>query len=409
MFKIFKNTICIVMCMALLVTTFSIGFTAFADAESDTRAEINRLQQQAKELENDIKNLRNQKASQKAILTAIEKKVANTQAQVRACNNQISAVNAKIDANNKEIVKRNEEIEDTKLELKKRLRAIYMSNSDSSVKILLGAENFAEFLQLSQMTATVSKHDKAIIQKIATAVKALEEKNRENQKLIEEQIAVRAIINEALKSLEAEEAEAERIYNKIAKDQNSVEADKAAVQQQIKEKQNYLNSLLSPDTSVGGSFINPNTGFMWPVPGHYNVTSPWGERWGTLHKGIDISTGSIYGKPIVAITDGIVYRMETGCPHRDKKSRCRCGSGWGNHIGLEHGTVGSWDYRAMYAHMDTVAAGMYIGKAVKQGQVIGYVGTTGDSTGYHLHFGLMRRAAGTRNSYDWINPKGYVY
>ena len=408
MTRIFKHTVSLILCLVLFVTTFSVGFTASADAESDTRAEINRLQQQAKDLENDIKNLKSQKADQKAILTAIEKKVANTQAQVRACNNQISSINAKISANKAEIEKNNAEIEDTKLEFKKRLRAIYMSSSDSSVKILLGAENFADYLQLAQMTATVSRHDKAIIEKIVDAIKVLEEKNKENEKLIEQQVSVRAVVEEALKSLEAEEAEAERIYNKIAKNQSSVEADKATLQQQIKDKQDYLNSLTQGSPNSGGTVVNPALGFIWPVPGVYNVYSPWGNRSGGMHYGIDISAGGIYGKPIVAITDGKVYQMHTSCPHRDRNSRCRCGRGWGNHIGLDHFRINGLDYRAMYAHMDTVASGMYVGKYVKQGQVIGYVGTTGDSTGYHLHFGLMQKRPSEIN-YGWINPKGYVY
>lgn len=404
-----KRSISLVLCIVLFVTAFSSFPINAAPTKSEVQSEINKLKQQAAALDKEIKNLQNKKANQKSILDAINRKIANTQAQIMTCNNSISSINSKITKNKAEIAKKNEEIAATKLEFQKRLRAIYMSNSDSAVKILLGAEDFAQFLQLTQMTATVSAHDKAIMKKISAAVKLLEEKNKENEKLIEEQVAIRATIKEAQNVLIEDENLAEKIYNDIKKEQSSAEKDKAQVQADIKEKQEYLDSFNKPSSSVGGSFINSKTGFMWPVPGHYNITSGWGERWGTFHYGLDISTGSIFGKPIVAITDGVVYRMYTSCPHKDRGSRCRCGSGWGNHIGLEHGQVGKYEYRAMYAHMNTVASGMYVGKKVKQGQVIGYVGTTGDSTGYHLHFGLSRRPAGSKQDFGWVNPYGYFY
>ncbi|MBE6732556.1 MAG: hypothetical protein E7561_00975 [Ruminococcaceae bacterium] len=400
MYKIFKSVISVMMCAVLFVTAYSFDFTVSADIQGD----IAKLQQQSKEIQAEINDLKKQKASQQSVLNAIEKKIANTQAQIRACNNQISSINAKINENKAEIDKNNAEIASTKEEFKKRIRAIYMSNSDSSVKILLGAENFADYLQLAQMTATVSKHDKAIIEKIADAVKALEEKNKENEKLIENQVSIRATVEEALKGLEGEEAEAEKLYNSINKDQKAAESDKAYIEKLIKEKEAALFS--SAGTGNIQSFINPKSGFMWPVPGYFNIYSGWGNRSGGMHYGIDISQGGIYGKPIVAITDGTVYNAYSGCPHRDKKSRCRCGSGWGNYVRLYHGVIKGNDYYAMYAHMDTVASGIYVGKSVKQGDVIGYVGTTGDSTGYHLHFGISINGTGRGN---WVNPTGYFF
>ena len=401
MTRIFKNAISVLLCLAIFITTFSAAFAVSAVSKSDVQNEINSLKAQSKELEAEIRRLKQNKADQQSLLTALEKKIANTQAQVRACNSRINSINSKISANKAEIKKNNAEIEDTKLEFKKRLRAIYMSNSDNSVAILLGADSFADYLQLAQMTATISSHDKAIIEKIADAVKALEEKNKENEKLIEEQVGIRSTIEAAQKSLEAEENEAMSLYNKMNADQKNAESNNAKIKKEIKEKQDYLNSFGSSSGSVP-SFINPNSGFMWPVPGHYNITSGWGYRWGSMHYGIDISTGSIYGKPIVAVADGYIYRMYSSCSHRSKSSDCRCGSGWGNHVGINHGNIKGNEYSAMYAHMDTVAAGMYVGKYVKQGQVIGYVGTTGWSTGYHLHFGLYKNGS-------WTNPYNYFY
>ena len=197
--------------------------------------------------------------------------------------------------------------------------------------------------------------------------------------------------------MEKEENAAQSLYDSIASDQKQAEKDNANVEAIIKEKTNYLNKLLYGGAST--SFINSNVGFVWPVPSCQNITSYYGPRWGTIHRGIDISGGGIFGKPIVAITDGIVYEVYNSCPHKDRGSRCRCGSGWGNHVAIDHGIVNGNRIKAMYAHMNTTAVGN--GQRVKQGQVIGYVGTTGDSTGYHLHFGIMR------NNDGYVNPMNY--
>ncbi len=395
--KITKRLLAIILCFSLTAVLLSIP--ASADTASSLKNDIAQLQEKSKALEAKIKKLKADKSNQSALLEAIREKIANTQAQVLRCNKEIESINSKIAANKAEIDKKNKELDKNKLEFKKRLRAIYMSNTGSGVQVLLGAEDFSQFLQLSQLTSSVSSRDKKMMEDIVVAVEQLNEKNAENNKLLEEQVGIRQTIVEAQKALEAEENEAESIYNKISADQSTAENDNKKVEADIKEKTQYLNSILNGGNQYNDSFINPNTGFMWPVPSCRNITSYYGPRWGTVHRGIDISNGSIYGKPIVAVADGVVYQTYSSCPHTTRSSRCRCGSGWGNHVAINHGTMNGAVYKAMYAHMNTIAAS--VGQKVKQGQVIGYVGTTGDSTGYHLHFGLMKNNV-------WVDPLPYL-
>ncbi len=405
--SVFKRLTCVILCLVMTVCAVnSLSFVSFADTKDETaklQNDIAALKAQAAEIQQEINQLKSQKASQGVILKAAQKKVANTQAQITRCNNEINSINSKIAANKAQIEENNQKIEESKLAFKKRLRAIYMSNSGSTLQILLGAENFSEYLQLAQLTSSVASRDKAMMDDLAADIKALEEKNKENEKLIESQVEIRASIQAQMDQLKAEEAEVAAIYNGIASEQKDAEQDKAVVDRQIKDKQDALDSIANGGGQYSGK-INPNTGFMWPVPGHYNVTSGWGYRWGSLHKGLDISDGSIYRAPIVAIADGTIYESYNSCGHKSKKPDCRCGSGWGNHIAINHGTMSNIDgaeYKAMYAHMDSIAAGMYVGREVKQGQIIGYVGTTGWSTGYHLHFGLYRNGS-------WVNPANYL-
>lgn len=131
---------------------------------------------------------------------------------------------------------------------------------------------------------------------------------------------------------------------------------------------------------VGAKKVNPNvsaqgdgisTGrFIWPLPSCKTVPSPFGYRWGKLHKGIDISGNGVYGDSIIAADGGTVVEVNT--------------SGWGGGYGLyviiDHGG----GYRTMYAHCSSI--NVSVGQKVSQGQFIARVGQSGNITGPHLHF-----------------------
>lgn len=116
-----------------------------------------------------------------------------------------------------------------------------------------------------------------------------------------------------------------------------------------------------------------STNVLWPVPGHTNITSGFGSRWGTTHKGLDISDGSVNGAPIVAATDGVVIQASFGVAGSGY-------GGYGNCVAIDNGN----GVITLYAHMSRIACAR--GQTVTAGTLIGYVGTTGDSTGPHLHF-----------------------
>ena len=107
--------------------------------------------------------------------------------------------------------------------------------------------------------------------------------------------------------------------------------------------------------------------FVWPVPGVRTISSPFGPRWGRMHRGIDISTGGIYGRTVVAADSGTATVK-------------RSAGGYGLHIIISHGN----GYSTCYAHLSAVSISS--GATVAKGQAIGRVGNSGASTGPHLHF-----------------------
>ena len=399
--KIIK-TLSLVIGIVIFATAITIKVPVnAASSQSQLQNDISKLQQQAKEIQAEINRLKKEASNQAAILAAIQKQISNTQAQIQRCNQEINNINNQISANNQEIEAKREEISQKKFEFNKRIRAIYMSQYDSNLKILLGADNFSDFLQLSKMTESIAAHDKAMIDDINAEIEELNQIKAKNEELLASQVEVKNSVLAQQKNLESQEAEAKALYNKINADKSSEEANKAAVDKAIKDKQAELDRY-AQSGSASNSFINSKSGFMWPVPYTRNITSGYGYRWGTLHKGIDISAGGIYGKPVVAITDGVIESTYNACPHKSVTPDCRCGSGWGNHVKIDHGIInGTW-FRGVYAHFDYVAPGITAGTRVKQGQVIGYVGTTGWSTGYHLHFSLLKGST-------YVDPYPYFF
>ena len=111
--------------------------------------------------------------------------------------------------------------------------------------------------------------------------------------------------------------------------------------------------------------------FTWPVPGVHSISSPYGPRWGRFHSGVDISCGGIYGRTVVAADSGTATVK-------------RAAGGYGLHIIISHGN----GYSTCYAHLSAVTISS--GSTVAKGQAIGRVGSTGASTGPHLHFEIRK-------------------
>ncbi len=135
------------------------------------------------------------------------------------------------------------------------------------------------------------------------------------------------------------------------------------------------------DAASGGS---SSGSFIWPMPYTTNITSGYGARWGTTHTGIDIAAGGIYGQSIIASDGGVVEWAGSD------------NSGYGTYVIINHGN----GYKTLYGHCSELFVSA--GESVSQGQPIAAVGSTGFSTGPHLHFEVRTEAG------DRLDPQGFV-
>ncbi len=123
---------------------------------------------------------------------------------------------------------------------------------------------------------------------------------------------------------------------------------------------------------------------IWPVPSIHNITSLFEWRWGKMHNGIDIAGGSSYGRTIVAADSGTVVTAEYSS------------YGYGNHVEIDHGN----GYDTLYGHACRLLVSP--GQKVAKGQAIALIGSSGDATGPHLHFEVIRNGS-------HVNPLSYVH
>lgn len=158
-----------------------------------------------------------------------------------------------------------------------------------------------------------------------------------------------------------------------------------------KKKASHSSSFSSSSGSSSSSSSSSSSGsgsssgsFIWPLPYTSNITSGYGGRWGRFHSGIDISAGGAYGQSIVAADGGTVEWAGYDS------------SGYGNYVIIDHHN----GYKTLYGHCSQLYVSA--GQSVSQGQSIAAVGSTGDSTGPHLHF-EVRTSSGER-----LNPSNFV-
>ena len=243
---------------------------------------------------------------------------------------------------------------------------------------------------------------KAEEERIAAEKAAAEEAARiAAQKAEEERLAAEAAAAAAAQAAAdaRAEAEAQAAAQRAADAQAAAaaaqaEAERQAAAQAEAEAQAAAQAAQQAANTIAGRVSS--SGFMWPVPGFSYITSGVGPRWGRSHNGIDIGDAGIYGAKIVASRAGTVHVGCTSCTHDYGKSgSCGCGGGYGNYVMIYHDGT----YTTLYGHMKSVA--VQDGQYVEQGQVIGYVGSTGYSTGAHLHFEVRKNG-----SYD--DPENYV-
>ena len=370
------------------VTVFLSSFCMFGAGKVEAMS-AEEAKQRMQDLQNELIKVNKEIDSAKDAISEAKQRAATYSKRMDIIKEQISILQEKINDKREELRVKQEELDakerehDETYELfKKRLRAMYMNNDVTTLSLILGANSFSEFLVAAEMQSKISKHDTELIDKLQSEAEAI----ALQKEVIEGDLST---LESDMDTLEDKYTEMAALLQEANEDLSAAQAYKKATEEdydrvvaELQETQEEWNRLMGTGMLgyVGGFFA-------WPVPGFNWISSPFG--WRTLygqpnfHTGIDIAGYGIYGKPIIASNTGRVRLVRY------------YSTGYGYHVMIDHGDD-SW---TVYGHMSSIA--VTEGQWVLQGEVIGYVGSTGNSTGPHLHFEI-------RIDGEQVNPLNYL-
>lgn len=358
-------------------------FLPLSIAADELESELSHVQSQMEEIQRKKELAEIEIGSVSEVLRQIQVELDSAMAELRKVENQLSLVMNKIGELEKELAAAEKRLQEREKVLNKRLRDIYIHGKLNYLEVIMGAKNFSDFSNRMEFLKRIITSDLTLIGEIKKEralillkkqeleaqkkeLVELENKARKQKDKIEDKKEEQLIV---LERLQNEKALAEQSYAELQSTSESIKARIQARQHQG----------ISSSQAVHG------TGqLIWPA--HGPITSPFGYRihpiFGTqiFHSGIDLGIDT--GTPVLAADSGVV--VEAGWI-----------SGYGYTVIIDHGNGLS----TLYAHNSEVTVSP--GQSVSQGQVICYSGSTGYSTGPHLHFEVRLNGSP-------VNPLGYL-
>ena len=345
---------------------FSANSYIYTNAES-TESKLKANQEKQEELDDKINNL--------------NKKTEKIEEKIKSSNERIEKINKESEKLKKEIKQLEEDITSNQESLAERLKVINNNYTLGYLKVILSSNSISDFLNNIYIVQEVVKQDKQMLNDLENNKnevkdkKEILDKNKEEEKVIKDELV------KDKENLDKDKIELKKLKEELVKEEEELEkklqkiaAQKAATSS---DSNNLANSNSSSTVISNGS---------WPVPGYNRVSSPFGYRIHPvlgikkLHTGIDIPAPT--GTPTVAVSSGtVIYSGVQGS--------------YGNTVMIQHdnGLV------SLYAHNSSLV--VKVGDQVKKGQVVAKIGSTGRSTGPHLHFEI--RVNGTAQ-----NPLNYL-
>ncbi len=391
------------LCLSLVAACCPIS--ASAKSVDELQKEIAGYQSQLNQLGDDAQDEAAYQDTLTAQISALEQEMEAYQSQLDTLNAQIdsqsddiNALQSDIDAKQGEINQMTNQInekqmkiEDTQDQLRQRMVEDYKAGQTSTLDVLLSSEDFGEFISNVTYVQKIAEHDKQLTDTLDQEIADINEDKAVQQAAVDELNSQKAVqqaevdkvqeqANQVMAIEDEMQSTGETLSAQLSKSQSNSAAIKSAQASLNKQKANAeseledaTNAIREASDNIGGGNVPIDSGgYLFPVAPPCYISQDYK---GSAHKGVDIAT---YGNTneIYASRGGTVITAMHNAP------RGSGFGGYGNVVVIDHGD----GYQTLYGHMNDF--NVSVGQQVSRGQMIGHVGNTGDSTGYHLHFEL---------------------
>lgn len=393
----------ILVCVIAIFVCASLGNVLISFAATSSE-----LQQQHQQTQNDIKDAQNEQQEIRNNMSAIQKEVDDLNLKISSYQNEIYDLTQQIEDTTTKITNAENELEKTQKNLeekeellKKRLIASYKLGDTTYLDVLLSSESLTDFLSKYYYIEQMAEADTRLIETIKETKVQIEESKKiledskvtledakKNQELKKESLDIaKSEKNSKYSQLSEEEQALQKKIEEMQAEDTKIRAAIAKAQKEEEERRKQEQN--KPNGGNSNSTVSPG-GYIWPLPaGYRTITTGLYYSWGGYHGAVDFGSGGINGQPVYAVKDGTVILTQN------------LTNSYGTYVMINHhdGTY------TLYAHGQRGSITVSEGQTVKQGQQIMKVGTTGNSTGPHLHFEVRLAPGGSNNR---VSPYKYL-
>ncbi|HHZ02315.1 MAG TPA: peptidoglycan DD-metalloendopeptidase family protein [Tissierellia bacterium] len=357
----FKKSIVFTLLAIIIINLFPVEA---GGSIADLQHKQQQLEKQIKEIRKQAQILKEEKKTIEQEIDALDNEIRILSLEIDSYELQKQELNMQIAESEQKIIELTEEIDKNNEVLEERLRAMYMHGTAGYLEVILNAENLIDALTRMDMIQLIVKSDVELLKEIGEQKTEVEELKLSQEIKRHELTAIINELNSKQNEILAASRSKENYMRSLQSNIEEMQRQEAAMEEQSKQIERDILAAQRAVEYAGGKLL-------WPVPGHYRITSHFGGRsdpitgvWSN-HGGTDIAAP--YGTPIVSSNDGVVIF-----------------AGWhysyGYYIIVDHGGGIS----TLYAHCSKLLASK--GQAVSKGETIALVGSTGYSTGNHLHY-----------------------